>query len=82
MLKAEDKNTFIRKSIRIGKTKQLRVYLVAERLSQAETNKRRRSIRHRAKRKAKTPSKALLRLAGWNLYITNIEPQHSSRLNR
>ena len=75
MLKAEDKNTFIRKSIRIGnKTKQLRVYLVAERLSQAETNKRRRSIRHRAKRKAKTPSKALLRLAGWNLYITNFEP--------
>ncbi len=75
MLKAEDKNTFIRKSIRIGnQTKQLPVYLVAERLSQAETNKRRRSIRHRAKRKAKTPSKALLQLAGWNLYITNIEP--------
>ena len=37
-------------------------------------NKRRRSIRYRAKRKAQTPSKTLLRLAGWNLYITNIEP--------
>ena len=37
------------------------------------TNKRRRSIRYRAKRKAQTPSKTLLRLAGWNLYITNIE---------
>ena len=73
MLKADAENTFIRKSIRIGKRKQLPVYLVAERLSQAETNKRRRSIRHRAKRKAKTPSKTLLRLAGWNLYITNIE---------
>ena len=73
MLKAEAENTFIRKSIRIGKTKQLRVYLVAERLSEAETNKRRRYIRYRAKRKAQTPSKTLLRLAGYNLYITNIE---------
>ena len=73
MLKAEGENTFIRKSIRIGKTKQLRVYLVAERLSEAAANKRRRSIRYRAKRKAQTPSKTLLRLAGCNLYITNIE---------
>lgn len=73
MLKAEGENTFIRKSIRIGKRKQLQVYLIAERLSQAETDKRRRYIRRRAKRKAETPSKALLRLAGYNLYITNIE---------
>ncbi len=73
MLKATQEDTFIRKSIRIGKTKQLPVYLVAQRLSQAQTNKRRRSIRYRAKRKAQTPSKTLLRLAGYNLYITNIE---------
>ena len=66
-------NTFIRKRIRIGKTKQLPAYLIAERLSEAEANKRRRSIRYRAKRKAQTPSKTLLRLAGYNLYITNIE---------
>lgn len=73
MLKATQGDTHIRKSIRIGKRKQLQAYLIAERLSEAETDKRRRSIRHRAKRKAQTPSKALLRLAGWNLYITNIE---------
>ena len=73
MLKAAGENTFIRKKIRIGKTKQLQAYLIAERLSQAETDKRRRSIRYRAKRKAHPPSKTLLRLAGWNLYITNIE---------
>ena len=73
MLKAAQEDTYIRKSIRIGKRKQLRVYLIAERLSEAETNKRRRSIRYRAKRKAQTPSKTLLRLAGYNLYITNIE---------
>ena len=73
MLKAEE-NTHIRKPIRIGKRKQLQAYLIAERLSQTETDKRRRSIRYRAKRKAQTPSKTLLRLAGWNLYITNIEP--------
>ena len=72
MLKAEE-NTFIRKRIRIGKTKQLQGYLIAQRLCEAETNKRRRSIRYRAKRKAQTPSKTLLRLAGYNLYITNIE---------
>ena len=66
-------NTFIRKPIRIGKTKQLPVDLIVERLSEAEANKRRRSIRYRAKRKAQTPSKTLLRLAGYNLYITNIE---------
>jgi len=72
-LTAAAENTYLRKAIRIGKRKHLPVYLIAERLSEAETNKRRRSIRHRAKRKAQTPSKARLRLAGWNLYITNIE---------
>lgn len=72
-LKAEVENTYIRKAVRIGKRKQLQAYLIAERLSQAETDKRRRYIRRRAKRKAQTPSKALLRLAGYNLYITNIE---------
>lgn len=69
----EAENTYIRKPVRIGKTKQLPGYLIAQRLSQAEANKRRRSIRYRAKRKAQTPSKTLLRLADWNLYITNIE---------
>ena len=73
MLKTAEEDTYIRKSIRIGKRKQLRGYLIAERLSEAETNKRRRSIRYRAKRKAHSPSKTLGRLAGWNLYITNIE---------
>ena len=73
MLKAAEADAFIRKSVRIGKRKQLQVYLVAEKLSQAEKDKRRRSIRHRAKRKAQTPSKTLLRLAGYNLYITNIQ---------
>ena len=73
MLKAAQEDTYIRKSIRIGKRKQLQVYLIAERLSEAESNKRQRYIRRRAKRKAETPSKALLRLAGYNLYITNIE---------
>ena len=74
MLKAEQ-NTHIGRRIRIGKTKQLQGYLVAEKLSEAETNKRRRHIRYWAKRKCQTPSKTRLRLAGWNLYITNIE-QH------
>ena len=69
----ETENTFIAKRIRIGKRKQLPVYLIAQRLTEAEANKRRRYIRYRAKRKCQTPSKTRLRLAGWNLYITNIE---------
>ena len=72
VLKAVE-NTFIAKRIRIGKRKQLPAYLIAQRLTEAEANKRRRYIRYRAKRKCQTPSKTRLRLAGWNLYITNIE---------
>ena len=60
MLKTAEEDIYIRKAIQIGKRKQLRVYLVAQRLSEAETNKRRRYIRCRAKRKAKTPSKGTL----------------------
>ena len=63
--------------IRVGKTAQLDAYLIAERLSEADANQRRRHLKHRAKRKSEKPSQIRLRLAGWNLYITNIE---SSRL--
>ena len=73
MLNAPSEDPWIRKRIRIGKTKQLPVYLVAQRLCEAEATKRRRYIRYRARRKCQTPSKTLLRLAGWNLYLTNIE---------
>lgn len=73
LTETETENTFIAKRIRIGKRKQLPVYLIAQRLTEAEASKRRRYIRYRAKRKCQTPSKTRLRLAGWNLYITNIE---------
>ena len=72
-LNRHPENTVIRKRIRVGKTKQLDAYLIAERLSEEETNKRRRYIKHRAKRKHENPSKIRLRLAAWNLYITNVE---------
>ena len=73
LTETQTENTFIVKRIRIGKRKQLPAYLIAQRLTEAEANKRRRYIRYRAKRKCQTPSKTRLRLAGWNLYITNIE---------
>ena len=73
LTETQTENTFIVKRIRIGKRKQLSAYLIAQRLTEAEANKRRRYIRYRAKRKCQTPSKTRLRLAGWNLYITNIE---------
>ena len=38
LLNAAPENTVIRKPIRVGKTKQLNAYLIAERLTEAETN--------------------------------------------
>ena len=73
ILNSHSEDTSIRKRIRIGKTKRLQAYLIAERLSEAEANKRQRHIRYQARRKCQTPSKTRLRLAGWNLYVTNIE---------
>ena len=55
MLKAAEGNTVIRKLTRIGKTKQLQVYLIAERLSEAEANKRRRYIRSNTVKNALAP---------------------------
>lgn len=71
-LQAQSENT-VACHLRIGKTKQLPARLVAEKLSEAETNKRRREIRKHAKRRNIPPSTERLRLAGWNIYLTNIE---------
>ena len=56
----------------IGATRHLPARLVAQKLSEQETQKRIRNIKQRAKRKNSTPSKKRLQLAGWNIYITNI----------
>lgn len=74
-LQAQSQNTVAR-ALRIGKTKQLPARLVAEKLSEQETNKRRRDIRRRAKRRNIAPSTERLRLAGWNIYLTNIDEHH------
>ncbi len=42
------------------------------RCSKQEANKRRRHIRRDAKRRWRTPSQQRLQLAGWDIYITNI----------
>ena len=70
-LKSHTTNTF-ETHITIGKKTRLKARLVAQKLSEQETQKRRRDIKCRAKRKNATPSKARLQLAGWNIYITNI----------
>ena len=57
----------------IGASKRLPAHLVALRLSEKEANKRRRYIRRDAKRRQTNPSKQRLKLAGWNIYITNID---------
>ena len=70
-LKTHTENTF-ETDITVGKTKRLKARLVAQKLSEQETQKRRRDIKRRAKRKNTTPSKERLQLTGWNIYITNI----------
>lgn len=70
-LKTDTINT-IEKQVFMGKQKRIKARLVAQKLSEQETQKRRRDIRHRAKRKYTTPSQIRLQLAGWNIYITNI----------
>ena len=57
----------------IGASKRLPAHLVALRISEEEANKRRRYIRRDAKRRQTNPSKQRLKLAGWNIYITNID---------
>lgn len=57
----------------IGASKRLPARLVALRSSEAEANKRRRNIRRDAKRRGTNPSKQRLQLAGWNIYIINID---------
>ena len=57
----------------IGASKRLPAHLVALRISEEEANKRRRYIRRDAKRRQTNPSKQRLKLAGWNIYITNMD---------
>ncbi len=71
----------------IGASKRLPAHLVALRISEKEANKRRRYIRRDAKRRQTNPSKQRLKLAGWNIYITNIDtdqftPEQSAALVR
>ena len=57
----------------VGAKKRLPARLVALRCCEQEANKRRRNIRRDAKRRGTQPSQQRLRLAGWDIYITNIE---------
>ena len=57
----------------IGVKKRLPIRFIAVRRSEQETKSRRRHIKREAKRKGATPSDERLRLAGWDLYITNID---------
>lgn len=57
----------------VGAKKRLSARLVALRCPEQEVNKRIRNIRRDAKRRGIHPSKERLRLAGWDIYITNIE---------
>ena len=66
-------DNFKDKQIFIGKDKRLKARLVVQKLSEIETQKRYKDIKHRAKRKHSKPSAERLQLARWNIYITNIE---------
>ena len=57
----------------IGTKKQLRIRFIAIRRSEQETNAQRRHLKREAKLKGRTPSDERLRLAGWDIYITNVD---------
>ena len=57
----------------VGATQRLPARLVALRLCEKQTNKRRRDIKRHAKRRRISVSKKRLQLAGWDIYMTNVE---------
>lgn len=57
----------------VGAKKHLPARLIALRCSKQEASKRRKRIRSDAKRRGTPPSKEKLRLADWNIYITNTD---------
>ena len=57
----------------IGAKKRLPIRFIAVRRLEQETNSRRRHIKREAKQKGRTPSKERLLLAGWDIYITNVD---------
>ena len=71
-LKAANSDTIDHNCL-IGAKKRLPARLVALRCCEQEANKRRRYIRRDAKRRGTHPSQERLRLAGWDIYITNIK---------
>lgn len=73
---SKETTTVIELNCRVGATQQLPARLIAQRLSEAEANKRRRDIRRHAKRRRIQPSQQRLRLAGWDIYMTNVEEDH------
>lgn len=57
----------------MGAKKRLPIRLIARRCSEQETNSRRRHIINKAKGKGRTPSDERLRLAEWDIYVTNVD---------
>ena len=57
----------------VGANNRLPARIVAVQCTEQEVNKRLRNIRRDAKRRGTQPSKERLRLAEWDIYITNIE---------
>lgn len=60
------------KAVYLGARERVAVRLVAARVPDAVVNERRRKARAKAKKRGYTPSQAHLRLAAWNLFITNV----------
>ena len=73
---SKETTTVVELNCRVGATQRLPARLIALRLSEEEANKRRRDIRRRAKRRRVQPSQRRLRLAGWDLYMTNVDEHH------
>lgn len=64
------KGQYFEQEVLLGKKEKLPVRLIAERLDEAKKEKRHKNI-YKSHKKGK-PSKLILELAGWSIYITNI----------
>ena len=49
--------------------------MIAEKLPENEAHERRRKAKKTAQKKGRQPTEKHLFLLGWNLYVTNIEPE-------
>lgn len=68
----------IDRDVLVGKNERFRMRLIAFRVPQRIGEKRRRKLKETAKRKGRTPSRELLELQDWQIYLTTCDRERLS----